>query len=193
LKNLNSDVEIRYTLDGSDPTQTSNLYAGPFLHESGQVKARSFAREQSGSVAEKTFGIVKKDWKLVGADREDERHGGMMAFDENPKTYWQSSGKGTHYLSIDLGHNVSLTGFVYTPPTANAEGLIEEGIIKTSTDGRNWKNLEAFRFGNLINDPAPRTHYFSIPTMARFIRVESRVIAGGKSGAAIAEIDFLTE
>ena len=191
-KNINSDVEIRYTLDGSEPTQTSNLYATPFLHESGQVKARSFARDQSGSVAEKTFGIVKKDWKLQGANREDDRHAGTMAFDENPRTYWQSSGNGPHYLSIDLGQDASLTGFVYTPPTANADGMIEEGTIKTSADGRNWTTLEEFRFGNLINDPTPRTHYFGAPVTARFIRVESRVIAGGKTDAAIAEIDFLT-
>jgi len=137
--------------------------------------------------------MVKKDWKLMGADREGEGHGGTMAFDENPKTYWLSKGNGPHYLSVDLGQSASLKGFVYTPPTAHAEGLIEEGVIKTSADGRNWETLESFRFGNLINDPTPRTHYFSAPAKARFIRVESRVIAGGMSGAAIAEIDFLTE
>ncbi len=191
--NLNKDLEIRYSLDGSEPSQTSSLYSGPFLHESGQVKARSFTRGLSGSIAEKVFGMVKKDWKLMGADREGEGHGGTMAFDENPKTYWLSKGNGPHYLSVDLGQSASLTGFVYTPPTAHAEGLIEEGVIKTSADGRNWETLESFRFGNLINDPTPRTHYFSAPATARFIRVESRVIAGGISGAAIAEIDFLTE
>ncbi|MGQ7870264.1 alpha-L-fucosidase [Sunxiuqinia sp. sy24] len=192
-KNINNDLEIRYTLDGSEPTRDSKLYNTPFLHESGQVKARSFTKDQSGSVAEKTFGIVKKAWKLVGADQETKGHAGTMAFDENSKTYWQSAGKGSHFLAIDLGQEQSLTGFVYTPQTANAEGMIEEGLIKTSTNGKSWKTLETFKFGNLINDPTPRTHYFSVPTTTRFIRVESRAIAGGKSGAAIAEIDFLSK
>lgn len=191
-KNLNKDLEIRYTLDGSEPTQTSNLYSGPFNHASGQVKARSFARDLSGSIAEMTFGMVKKDWKLVGAHREAEGHGGMMAFDENPNTYWLSAGNGPHQLSVDLGQMASFTGFVYTPPTNHAYGMIEEGVIKTSADGRTWTTLETFRFGNLINDPTPRTHHFSAPVTTRYIRVESGIIAGGKTGAAIAEIDFLT-
>ncbi|MCE4566972.1 alpha-L-fucosidase [Maribellus sp. CM-23] len=190
-RNINNDLEIRYTLDGSEPTNTSKLYTAPFFHESGQVKARSFTKDQAGSVAEKTFGIIKKGWKLVGADQELEGHTGTMAFDENSQTYWTSTRKGTHFLSIDLGQEQLLSGFVYTPQTANADGMIEEGLIKTSTDGKSWETLEAFKFGNLINDPTPRTHYFNAPVSARFFRIESRVIAGGNKAAAIAEIDFL--
>ena len=189
--NLNKDLEIRYTLDGSEPTRSSALYTGPFQHESGQVSARAFARDLSGSIAEKRFGMVKKAWTLAGADRQADGHGGMLAFDENPDTYWLSDGNGPHYLTVDLGQTATLTGFVYTPPTTYADGMIEEGVIKTSDDGRNWVTLETFRFGNLINDPTPRTHQFSAPATTRFIRIESRVIAGAKPGAAIAEIDFL--
>ncbi|WP_430973936.1 alpha-L-fucosidase [Sunxiuqinia rutila] len=190
-KNINSDLEIRYTLDGSEPTNTSKLYTAPFLHESGQVKARSFTKDQSGSVAEKTFGIIKKDWKLVGTDQEADGHVGTMAFDENSQTYWTSTRNGAHFLAIDLGQEQTLTGFVYTPQTANADGMIEEGLIKTSTDGKSWRTLEPFKFGNLINDPTPRTHYFNASVSTRFFRIESRVIAGGNKAAAIAEIDFL--
>src|SRR5690606_24686300 len=137
---------------------------------SGQVCARAFARDLSGSIAEKRFGMVKKAWTLAGADRQAEGHGGMLAFDENPDTYWLSDGNGPHYLTVDLGQTATLTGFVYTPPTTYADGMIEEGVIKTSDDGRNWVTQETFRFGNLINDPTPRTHTFSAPATTRFIR-----------------------
>ncbi|RIJ45756.1 alpha-1,3/4-fucosidase [Maribellus luteus] len=190
-KNINSDLEIRYTLDGSEPTNTSTLYTTPFLHESGQVKARSFTKDQSGSVAEKTFGIIKKDWKLIGTDQESDGHAGTMAFDEHSQTYWTSTRNEAHFLAIDLGQKQNLSGFVYTPQTANSDGMIEEGLIKTSSDGKSWKTLEPFKFGNLINDPTPRTHYFNAPVSARFFRIESRVIAGGNKAAAIAEIDLL--
>ena len=125
------------------------------------------------------------------ANHEAEGHAGTMAFDEDAKTFWKSTKRGSHHLTIDLGEEVSLKGFVYTPQTTNADGMIEEGIIKTSHDGKSWKWSEPFKFGNLINDPTPRTHYFHAPATARYIRIESRVIAGGKDGAAIAEIDFL--
>ena len=167
-KNINSDLVIRYTLDGSEPTNTSTLYTTPFLHESGQVKARSFTKDQSGSVAEKTFGIIKKDWKLIGADQEADGHVGTMAFDEHSQTYWTSTRNEAHFLAIDLGQKQNLSGFVYTPQTANADGMIEEGLIQTSPDGKSWKTLETFKFGNLINDPTPRTHYFNSPVSARF-------------------------
>ncbi len=190
-KNIHGDMEIRYTLDGSEPTLESILYQGPFLHESGEVKALSFIKDQPGSLATQTFGIVKKDWKLLDTDHQAEGHSGTMAFDEDVKTFWKSTKTGLHHLAIDLGQEVSLKGFVYTPQTTYGDGMIEEGTIKTSDDGKNWKWSEPFKFGNLINAPSPRTHYFNAPVTARFIRIESRVIAGGKEGAAIAEIDFL--
>ncbi len=71
--------------------------------------------------------------------------------------------------------------------------MIEKGLIKTSTDGKTWKTLESFTFGNLINDPTKRTHYFKNPVKTRYIRIESDVIAGGGKTAAIAEIGVLPE
>lgn len=45
LSHERSDVDIRYTLDGSDPSDTSPRYAGPLvLRETTWVKARAFRR-----------------------------------------------------------------------------------------------------------------------------------------------------
>ncbi len=41
-KNLNSSIEIRYTLDGSTPTKESKLFTEPFSLASGEVKASAF-------------------------------------------------------------------------------------------------------------------------------------------------------
>ena len=68
--------------------------------------------------------------------------------------------------------------------------MIEKGIIKVSKDGMVWNSFESFEFGNLINDPVTRTHEFKTAITTRYIRIESEVIAGGDTSAAIAELDF---
>ena len=69
-------------------------------------------------------------------------------------------------------------------------GMIEKGVIKISKDGKTWQVLEEFTFGNLINDPVTRRHNFKNTVHTRYVRIESKVIAGGKNTAAIAELDF---
>ncbi len=193
-KDINSGLEIRYTLDGSTPTKDSELYSEPFLVTSGEVKAIAFNNEEIGSEASNLFGVIKKDWILMDMDSEQKGFSGVNAFDENAATYWLSNPKGnSHYLSIDLSQKYMLKGFTYTPQTENSEGMIEKGIVKVSQDGKLWRVLEEFEFGNLINDPTPRRHYFNNPVETRYIMIESKVIAGGGNLAAIAELDFLLE
>ncbi|MBJ6368779.1 alpha-L-fucosidase [Snuella sedimenti] len=190
VSNLNAGYEIRYTIDGSTPTKTSKLFKTPETIASTEVKAVAIDKEEVGSVASRVFGILKTDWKIVGTDSGADKHPGTHAFDENPNTYWQSEAKGkTHYIAIDLGRSYNLKGFAYTPQTRHVDGMIEQGIVKVSQDGKQWKTVETFEFGNLINDPVRRNHYFKNTAEGRFIRIESKTIAGGKQTAAIAELD----
>ena len=192
-KNLNSSIEIRYTLDGNTPTKESKLFTEPFSIISGEVKACAFNNNETGSVVSNQFGIIKKSWKLIKASSNQAKHKGEYAFDADAKTYWLSkeNSSGIHYIAIDLGKNQQLKGFAYTPQNQNSDGMIEKGTIKISTNGKLWKVVEDFEFGNLINDPTTRRHFFNVPVKTRYIRVESKVIAGNNKTAAIAEIDFL--
>ncbi len=189
-KNINSGVEIRYTTDGSEPTKTSELYKTSFLLPSGEVKARAFSKDESGSVTSELFGVIKKDWKLVAVDSEESGSKGEMAFDGNNETFWKSNDKQKHFINIDLGKTETITGFAYTPQTMDSDGMIEQGVIKVSNNGKKWTTVEDFEFGNLINDPVTRRHYFKKPITARYIGIESKVIAGGKKSAAIAELEL---
>ncbi len=189
--NINSGIEIHYTIDGSVPTKGSQSYNQPFLAISGEVKAVAFSKDQKGSVASRNLGILKKEWNVVKEDSWASTHKSQLAIDEDPNTYWLSGEKGNpHYIEIDLGKEYTLKAFGYTPQTVNSNGMIEQGVIKISNDGKSWKLFESFEFGNLINDPTARTHYFKETLSARFIRIESKTIAGGKKQAAIAELDF---
>ena len=191
VSNLNAGYEIRYTTDGSIPTKASKLFETPETIASAEVKAVAIDKDEMGSVTSHVFGILKTNWTIRGTDSQTEKHSGINAFDENPNTYWQSEAKGkSHYLALDLGRNYNLKGFAYTPQTRHANGMIEQGVFKVSQDGNQWETIETFEFGNLINDPVRRRHYFKKGVTARFIRIESRTIAGGKETAAIAELDI---
>lgn len=189
--NINSGIEIRFTTNGSEPTKDSKLFNAPFKMESGEIKAKAFSKDVAGSAVSKKLGILKNNWKSIASDSFLPKRFDTNAFDENPSTYWESKSTGQkHHLNIDLGKPHTLKAFAYTPQTENRNGMIEKGVIKVSNDGIVWKTFETFKFGNLINDPVARTHQFEKEITTRYIRIESKVIAGGNKTAAIAELDF---
>lgn len=191
-KNLNTNFEIRYTTDGSTPTKESLVYKENLLINSEEVKAIAIDNNQLGSVASKVFGILKTNIKVLAVSSSDEKQEPTMAIDENASTFWQSKPTGNaHFISFDLGAKIELKGFSYTPQTENSEGMIESGTIKISNNGLTWESFENFKFGNLINDPTTREHYFKIPITTQYLKIETNTIAGNNKSAAIAEIDFI--
>lgn len=191
--NLNAGYEIFYSLDGSEPTQKSQRYENPIKVENNVLKAVSFNNNVQGPIHSEVFGIVKKDWVLldVNSQRSD-RTAAFYAFDANRQTYWQSQdGTMPHYIAIDLGREYELKALVYTPQTFHGDGMMERGNIQVSADGRDWKTVETFEFGNLINDPTPRTYQFNSSVATRYIRIQATGIAGDGKSVAIAELDFL--
>ncbi|KIA90876.1 alpha-1,3/4-fucosidase [Pedobacter kyungheensis] len=192
--NLNKGVAIYYTTNGSVPNASANKYTGPVQIAKGEVKAIAIIKNEKGAIASETFGIVKKDWKLLAADSEMNRRTAGMAFDANKQSYWLSaSNDAEHKIALDLDNSYNLTGFIYTPPAQFLDGMMEKGVIQISNDGQTWTDAETFEFGNLINDPTPRTHYFKKVISAKYIQVKATLIAGGKKALAIAELDFLAK
>jgi alpha-L-fucosidase len=194
IANLSKGIEIYYTTNGQQPDVNSLKYTGPVVIAKGEVKAIAVVNKEKGPLATAVFGMVKKDWKLVEADSETAQHQPALAFDAKPQSYWLSNDKqAMHQITIDLGASQVLSGFVYTPPAHFLNGMMEKGKIQTSMDGENWQDAESFEFGNLVNDPTARRHDFKQPYTARYVRIQSLAIAGGKTSLAIAELDFLTK
>lgn len=191
-QNLNQGMEIRYTTDGSEPTASSELFTKPFKAELCEIKAVAFNKEEKGSIASLLIGYYKKDWKVVKSDSNEGRNAAEYAFDSNANTFWSSNENktGKHYIVIDLAKAHKIKGFVYTPQTRNSDGMIELGIVSFSTNGKAWKNVEEFKFGNLINDPTPRKFNLKSEVEVRYVKIESKFIAGNKKRASIAEVDF---
>ncbi|TKG90811.1 alpha-1,3/4-fucosidase [Puteibacter caeruleilacunae] len=188
-KNLSNNVVIRYTIDGSEPTKKSKVYSKPFFLNSGEVKARAFDKNQDGSLTDVEFGIIKKDWDAK-ADSKEQGYSAEKAVDNDINTFW-NSGNGKPCFTLDLKKEVLIRGFIYTPPTDFKKGLIEKGTFRVSMDGKKWKEVATFDFGNLINDPTPRTKLFDKKVKGKYVQVELINGAGGSKSATIAEIDIL--
>lgn len=190
--NLNAGYKIYYTTDGKEPDETASEYKEPVKMDRGELKAVAILKGEKGAVHSERLGLTKKDWKLVGKSSETDRNPATAAFDAKSRTYWRSQeGKCPFYIAIDLSAAQTLNGFAYTPQTRNSEGMMAKGVIKVSDDGKNWKEAERFEFGNLINDPTKRYHYFKNPVTTRYVRIEATEIATNGKVVAIAELDLL--
>lgn len=190
-KNLGGNIAIHYTVDGKAPSSESLMYKGPFKMERGQLKALAVAGGQSGPELKEIVGYPKEEWKLTASSGHAKGHEAEKAFDGDDGTYWTSpAGESPLFIELDLGSERQLRGFAYTPQKDHSRGMMERGTFKTSRDGRNWKVLETFEFGNLINDPTKREHFFKEKSKTRYVRIEATGIAAGGKELNIAELSM---
>jgi alpha-L-fucosidase len=190
MKNLNGNIKIYYTVDGSDPSSSSKLYSQPFKLEKGNVKAVVIEAQERGSLASRKFGISKENWTGLNVSSQDDQHSAAKAFDADNNTWWQAKEKDVpQFISIDLGKTSSLKSFAYTPQNKIRGGMMASGNIKVSSDGKSWKDAGSFTFSNLVNDPSERTFNLPKSVTARYVRIEATALEG-EGALTIAELDF---
>ncbi len=166
--NLNAGYKIYYTTDGTEPTEASAEYTEPVQLDRCELKAVAVLHGEKGTVSGERLGLIKKDWKLLDA----------------------KGGSNPSLLALDLGNNQDLNGFAYKPQTGKGfKGGVTKGTFKVSDDGKNWRTVESFEFGNLINDPSKRYHYFKKSVSARYVRFDITEMAQGQF--TIGELDLL--
>ena len=153
-ENLNVGYKIYYTTDGTEPNETSTEYKEPIVLDRCELKAIAVLHDEKGTVASERLGLIKKDWKL------SEVNGNPL------------------YLIIDLGKDKGLNGLAYAPQAGKSfKGGVTKIVVKASNDGKQWKTVESVEFGNLVNDPTKRFHYFKETIPARYVRIEPTVMA----------------
>ena len=177
-------------LYATDDDEEMKPYEGPFRLENGNLRAVAELNGERGPEVSVRIGWAKKDWKVIGCSSEYPGQFAGNAIDGRNDTSWQSGDGTQQYISIDLGAVREIHGFAYTPHAMTKESMIERGVFRISPDGRSWKDAEGFEFGNLINDPARRTHLFDKPLNTRYVQIRSTSIAGEGNAAGIAELDL---
>lgn len=109
------DVEIRYTLNGSEPTDDSVLYSGPFeISRTTTVRAKAFSHPDyvDSDVAERRF---VREW--IGLARPSiSPEGGLFAAEKQHVTISCESEGATIYYTLDGTLPSAVNGFRYTGP-----------------------------------------------------------------------------
>lgn len=147
-RNLNAGYKIYYTTDGSQPTEQSTEYKAPFALKHGEVKAIAVLNGQVGEVCQALIGYEKKGWKVTAPQ--------------------------PNAVSIQLTEACELSGLSYIPLQKEVQQIVK-GTVKVSDDGKIWRTLESFEFGNLKNDPTRRFHHFKQPVRAAFVRIDANL------------------
>lgn len=183
---------IYYTLDGSTPSSKSTKYAGA-IQTTGKTTVKAIAVEastkKSSEIAEEKFDIVKKDWKIVGI--ADEK--AYKVIDGNSHTAWYQAKTQAlpADLVIDLGKEVTLTGFKYLP-RQSTDGVIVKYQFSVSLDGNNWALVNEGEFSNIKNNPLLQVKTFT-PSKAKFIKFTALKNTKNDNWAGYAELDVITK
>ncbi|WP_425236042.1 alpha-L-fucosidase [Ulvibacterium sp.] len=189
-------VEIRYTLDGSEPSKTSTKYSGPFLLSTpASVKAITVDPNigDHSAVGTKHFDIAKKDWKVLHVSSGDLSRA-STSIDDDSDTFWATEeGSSTpQEIVIDLGKVYDLTGFTYWPIQERYPfGIVTVYEFSTSRNSVDWKTTATGEFGNVVNNRIEQRVDFT-PAKARYIKLKGVQVDGPDFRTSFGEIGVLT-
>ena len=171
------NVEMRYTIDGSDPTDHSPLYTAPFgLMDGGVVKAIT-RRPETGVMSapvRQAFDVSPARWKIVSTNADKP---------ENLLPGRPVAGPANQPLEIvlDLGQIYDLKGFTLKPAGQD----ISQGVdivarmgppagydVWLSADGQAWNApVASGEFSNIAASRSEQKIRFAAPHAGRYLRL----------------------
>ena len=198
LKVPEDDLEMYYSLDGSEPKKDSDnsvKYKDAFLVEQpGTLRAIAVDPETGDQSSEllKHLDIPRKNWKILQVSSGSEKSELML--DGDPSTYWISEQEVTNpqEILIDLGEVYDLEGFTYWPNQDRyPKGIVThyEFLAGTSKEGLN--TVASGEFGNVVNNRIEqKVEFKKIP--ARYIKFRAVKTQDEGHQASIAELHVIT-
>lgn len=202
---------IRYTLDGSEPTESSAIYTQPLNQkEGGEVKAKSWSAYKGRNVVSDTYicRVPIQGVQLVSVSSENKYYPSTHIFDLSDHTYWESnSGSLPENIVFDLGGNKILRCFTYQPARRermgiinyrtmpnNRQGAITDYQIEIGDDLQNMKMVKTgcfnYRKYAFLEE---QTVYFDSPVAGRYIRFTALGSVEKKPVVNMQHIEFIPQ
>ena len=181
-----SNAEIHYTTDGSEPTKDSPVYTDPFdFAQKGIIKAIAYDKtfDKTSPVSIQQLDIPSTDYTVV-SPKDDKT---SVIFDGNGySTYYLP--KGNRDITIRLNKEHMISGFRYTPNQGRDAG----GHISHYQLYVNNKKVAEGEFSNIKHNPVEQEIRFPA-TRGNTIRFVATSILDNAPQAGIAEFSVITE
>lgn len=190
---------IHYTLDGTEPIESSIRYTKSFdLNKGGTVKARSFEKNgKFSAIATKDFGLSKQGWKITEEKPQSILSKNLeAAIDESEQTIATSLPENDRSaqvadlssISIDMGRTQTIKSFLYLPrQDKRLEGIVSRYAFFISKDGLIWEKVKEGEFANIKSNPIEQIIPLETPKPARYFRMAALSILNGNT-FTIAEV-----
>ncbi|SHG90760.1 alpha-L-fucosidase [Flavobacterium fluvii] len=190
-----SESQVFYTLNGSNPTANSNKYIGKIKTEAGKVAVKAIAynpaTKKSSAVIEEKFDIARTNWKILEINDVE----AYKSIDGNSTSIWfqDKNKKMPVDLVIDLGKTENLIGFRYLPDqNLKSKGIISNYKFYISQDNNNWELVDEGEFSNINNNPLWQNKTFKL-AQARYIKLQALKNTKGDDVVGYSEIDVVTK
>ncbi|MEN8194157.1 MAG: discoidin domain-containing protein, partial [Bacteroidota bacterium] len=134
----------------------------------------------------------------VSSEQADNNESAEKAIDGDEQTNWITQWRPNalehpHFISINLGEELLLKGFTYTPRKVIINGTIKEYIFYVSLDGENWKEVIHSKFENIKNNPVKQHVRFDKEVRARYIKLKSLREINNNPWTSAGEIGVITK
>lgn len=184
-------TRIYYTLDAGEPTGRSTLYEGKFaMPEAGTVKAVAVLEQtgQTSGIAAEEFDISARGWTILSP-----RHERAEELLDGDGARHIAVGRGEEVV-IDLGKELAVKGFYYTPAPDREENNVAKYNFYVSGDGKNWEKIKsAAAFDNIANNPVRQAVRFDGAVGARYVKFEAVETTFGGEKYCVAEFGIITK
>ncbi|MDR2926779.1 MAG: alpha-L-fucosidase [Cytophagaceae bacterium] len=183
------DAAIFYTIDNSEPSETSKKYTGAFpLRDGGTVKAIAIADNANRSeTVTARFDIAPEGWNIILPHGDDVKN--MIDGD----VHTSAKAKINSFITIDLAQSYMLNGFCYVPLADVQAANMYRYDLEVSVDNNNWMQVAVnAAFDNIANNPVEQAVRFDKPVEARIIKITPRESVTGSSECVIAEVGIIT-
>lgn len=177
------NMEIHYTLDGSDPSLNLDVYRKPFiLKDKCMVKAACYDAWAKAWSDPSTLvlDIPASDYHIVSPAVPEARN----VLDSNPETFLKMEKGGALEISFDSPKQIA--GFRFTP-SWRRKSECPFTSYKLFIDG---KLISQGELSNIINDPSMREIEFQAPVTGRVLSFVPESLCGELS--AIGEFSIIT-